>query len=187
MERTHNKRVVYDTDTLPYKKSYCCTFSWTDNYNFLENTTSRRYKYGQSTANISMTVEHLKSFLRDIDQVCMLCKSLFFLPFLLAIVLSVFFSIDGFWLPPVISPSFSWQQRLLHFMEDIYNCFWIYEWILGEFTFSYMLIVAHFMMTICHVLWMAKLTLPKHLVFVGVHAGFLNVFHIFILLCCTSE
>ena len=161
-----------------------------DNDNFLENTTSRRYKYGQSTANKSMTVEHLQSFLRDIDQVCMFCKSLFsFSTFSFGhcIILSVFFSIDGFWLPSLISPNFSWQQRLLHFMEDIYNCFWIYKWILGEFTLSYMLIVAYFKMPIWHAPWMAKLTLPKHPVFVAVHAGFLKVFHIFVLLCCTSE
>ena len=131
-----------------------------DNDNFLENTTSRRYKYGQSTANKSMTVEHLQSFLRDIDQVCMFCKSLFsFSTFSFGhcIILSVFFSIDGFWLPSLISPNFSWQQRLLHFMEDIYNCFWIYKWILGEFTLSYMLIVAYFKMPIWHAPWMAKL------------------------------
>ena len=58
-----------------------------DNDYFLENTTSRRYKYGQSTANKSMTVEHLQSFLRDIDQVCMFVNRCFPLAlFLLAIV-----------------------------------------------------------------------------------------------------
>jgi hypothetical protein len=44
-----------------------------------------------------MTVEHFQSFLRDIDQVCMFCKSLFSFStfsFGYCIILSVFFSID---------------------------------------------------------------------------------------------